>query len=314
MTGIEFKNVSKFYGEVLGLNDVSFFIPKGITGLVGSNGAGKSTTMKLCVSIIKPDLGEVTYQGESIWNNLAYLKKVGYATEKDKLFEWMTGYEFLKWNARLLDLHGTVAETRIKEILELMDLSHAKDRKIQGYSRGMRQRVKIGQTLLHEPELIFVDEPMSGTDPLGRYTIAETFRRVYKDEGRSVILSSHVLHELERLSTWLLILENGKLVAEGTMHGIREAMNNVPQHFIITSPNVDSILESLVDQIIEFKRLSPYKIQVAAKNREALENSLVEIQQDQHIEINEFLTADADLSAVYRLLKNGNRDSWRYLA
>ncbi len=314
MTGIEFRNVSKFYGEVLGLNDVSFKIPKGITGLVGSNGAGKSTTMKLCVSIIKPDLGKVTYEEEPIWNNLEYLKKIGYATEKDKLFDWMTGYEFLKWNSKLLDIADQESERKIKEIFELMDLSHAKDRKIHGYSRGMRQRVKIGQTLLHEPEIIFVDEPMSGTDPLGRFTIAETFRRIYKEEGKSVILSSHVLHELERLSTWLLILENGKLVAEGTMHGIREALNRIPQHFIISSPNIDVVLENVVDHIIEFKKISPYKVQVAATNRALLEKVLVELQMEKGVDIQEFLTADGDLSAVYRLLKNGGENSWRYLA
>lgn len=314
MTGIEFKQVSKFYGEVLGLNDVSFRIPKGITGLVGSNGAGKSTTMKLCVSLIKPDLGEVTVDGEEIWNNLRFLKTVGYATEKDKLFNWMTGYEFLMWNSKLLDLPRKESEQAIKNILDLLDLTHAKDRKIHGYSRGMRQRVKVGQTLLHNPEIIFVDEPMSGTDPLGRYTIAETFRRINKEEGKSVILSSHVLHELERLSTWLLVLENGKLVAEGTMHGIREAMDRVPQHFIIQSQNIEDVVEILIDEILELKRLSKSKIQIAARNRSEIEKALVEIQKDKGIEIDEFSLADGDLSAVYRLLKNGKDNSWRYIA
>ncbi len=314
MTGISFDSVSKFYGEVVGLNDVTFSIPKGITGLVGSNGAGKTTTLKMCVALLKPDLGTVTVNDEPIWGNLGYLSRIGYATEKDKLYNWMTGEEFLDWNGKFYQMEPKELETRKMEILELMNLREAKDRRIAGYSRGMRQRIKIGQALLNNPDIIFVDEPMSGTDPLGRYTIAETFRRLQKEEGKSIILSSHVLHELERLSSWVLVLENGKLVAEGTIHGIRLALSDIPQHLVISSPNISQLVSFIVSEVDELKRVDENKIEVAVRKRRNFEKMLLDLQQEKSIEITEFYSVDGDLSSIYQLLKKRDSASWRYIA
>ena len=314
MTGIEFTHVSKFYGEVLGLNDVSFRIPKGITGLVGSNGAGKSTTLKLCVALLYPNLGGVTIDGQEIWGNLDYLSKIGYATEKDKLYLWMTGREFLEWNGKMFGLAGNDLNKKVNEVLKLMGMISAADRKIAGYSRGMRQRIKIGQTLLNDPEIIFVDEPMSGTDPLGRYAIAEVFKSLFRERGTSVILSSHVLHELERISTSMLILENGKLVAEGSLLEIRKALSKIPQRLILRTNDNRKAEQLLVNEVNEIKKISSSHLEISVSNRLEFEELLMDIQKDHNLQVLELYPVDSDLNAIYRLLKTGNDAKWRYLA
>ncbi len=300
---IKFNNVSKFYGEIIGLNEVSFSFNKGIIGLVGTNGAGKSTTIKLCTSLIKEDIGTVTVNGEEIWLNYDYLSKMGYAAEKDRQFNWMSGREFLEWNGKMFNLDSQTLTKRIKSILDLVGLKDAADRKIQGYSRGMRQRIKIGQTLLNDPEIIFVDEPMSGTDPLGRIMIADTFTRLYKDLGATIVLSSHVLHELERLSTSLIIIDQGKLVAKGSSEQIREKLSGFPRKFRIHCDNSREVLKSLVDLVIDITIKSDGVLDITTKKFYDVENQLLQIQKSGVSTIFEFYPLDSDLNSVYSLLK-----------
>ena len=220
-------HLSKWYGQVIGVNDVTVVVPPGITGLLGPNGAGKSTFMKLMTGQLKPSKGSVAVLGEPIWRNPALYRRIGFCPEQDAFYDRMTG---LEWVAALVALNG-VGEERAQELarraLEVVDLTAAAGKKIGAYSKGMRQRVKLAQALAHEPELLILDEPLAGMDPLAR---RRTIRLV-KDcarAGRSVLVSSHVLHEIEAMTSNILLINQGRILAEGNIHQIRALIDEHP--------------------------------------------------------------------------------------
>jgi ABC-2 type transport system ATP-binding protein len=220
-------HLSKWYGQVIGLNDVTTTIPSGITGLLGPNGAGKSTFMKLVTGQLKPSQGSVTVLGEPIWGNPALYFRIGFCPEQDAFYERMTG---LEWVSALMRLNGA-AETEsvrlARRALELVDLTGAADKKIGAYSKGMRQRVKMAQAIVHDPELIVLDEPLSGMDPLVR---RKTIRMIkeWGRQGKSIIVSSHILHEIEAMTANVLLINQGRIVAEGDIHHIRDLIDEHP--------------------------------------------------------------------------------------
>src|SRR5262245_50880708 len=214
-------HVSKWYGQVIGLNDITLTVPKGITGLLGPNGAGKSTLMKVVTGQLKPSKGNVSVLGEPIWDNPALYQRIGFCPEQDAFYERMTGAE---WVAALLELTGLTDEdaaAAARHALEQVELSAAADKKIGAYSKGMRQRVKLAQAIAHDPELLILDEPLSGMDPLAR---RKTIRMIkeWARAGKSVIVSSHVLHEIESMTSNILLVNQGRIVAEGDIHQIRD--------------------------------------------------------------------------------------------
>ncbi|MHA2504344.1 MAG: ABC transporter ATP-binding protein, partial [Candidatus Kariarchaeaceae archaeon] len=200
MNTITFDKTSLWYDEVIALNEVSFSIRPGITGMVGSNGAGKTSSIKLAASLLRPTIGTVTVDGEDIWQNMSYLKRMGYSPEIDRQFGFMTGRKFLDLAGRLHSIPTRQRKKKIDDILEKVGMTHAADRRIDGYSRGMRQRIKVGQSLVHDPQILLADEPLSGTDPIGRNIMIRLFDELIKDEDSTIVVSSHVLHELERIS------------------------------------------------------------------------------------------------------------------
>ena len=221
------EHLSKWYGQVSGLNDVTVALPPGITGLLGPNGAGKSTFMKLVTGQLRPSAGAVRVFGEPIWGNPALYFRIGFCPEQDAFYERMTG---LEWVTALVRLNGlsidesTAAATRALETVDLLD---AADRRIGGYSKGMRQRVKLAQAIAHDPELLILDEPLSGMDPIMRRRTI----RVIKEWGRvgkSVLVSSHILHEIEAMTSNILLIHNGRILAEGNVHQIRALIDEHP--------------------------------------------------------------------------------------
>jgi ABC-2 type transport system ATP-binding protein len=221
------EHLSKWYGQVIGLNDVSMTVPSGITGLLGPNGAGKSTLMKLMTGQLRPSKGQVAVLGEPVWGNPGLYVRVGFCPEQDRFYERMTGRQ---WVTALLRLNGMAereAGAAADRALDAVDLREVAHKRIGAYSKGMRQRVKLAQAIAHDPELLILDEPLSGMDPLGRRRTIRLIRE-WARQGKSVIVSSHILHEVESMTTNILLINNGRILAEGNVHQIRDLIDEHP--------------------------------------------------------------------------------------
>ena len=232
MNLIETRNLTKLYGVVVGVNDVTLEVPKGIRGLLGPNGAGKSTLLKLLTGQLRPTEGSVTVLGEEPWNNTEIFRRIGFCPEQDSFYSFLTGFEFVNLLARLGGLDPAEAEKRTKIAMDRVSATDYMDRKIGTYSRGMRQRTKVAQALVHDPEFLILDEPLSGTDPVGRHELTQLIHALGK-EGRSILVSSHVLHEVQAVTDDFLLMYGGRMLASGNVHEIRGLMNEVPHRIKI---------------------------------------------------------------------------------
>ncbi len=221
------EHLSKWYGQVSGLNDVTVRVPAGITGLLGPNGAGKSTFLKLVTGQLKPSKGTVHVLGQPIWNNPELYFHIGFCPEQDAFYERMTGLEWVTALVRLNGYGDAEARAAAERALALVDLLEAANKKIGAYSKGMRQRVKLAQALVHDPELLILDEPLSGMDPIMRRRTIKLIKE-WARQGRSIIVSSHILHEIESMTSNILLIHNGRILAEGNVHQIRELIDTHP--------------------------------------------------------------------------------------
>ena len=220
-------NLSKWYGQVIGLNDVSVSVPPGITGLLGPNGAGKSTFMKLITGQLRPSQGSVRVLGEPIWANAPLYFRIGFCPEQDRFYERMTGLDWVTALVRLNGLGERDAREAAGRALAAVDLADVASKRIGAYSKGMRQRVKLAQAIVHDPELLILDEPLSGMDPLGRRRTIRMIRD-WARQGKSILVSSHILHEIESMTTNILLINNGRILAEGNVHQIRDLIDEHP--------------------------------------------------------------------------------------
>jgi ABC-2 type transport system ATP-binding protein len=233
---IEAEHLSKWYGQVSGLNDVTVTVPRGITGLLGPNGAGKSTFMKLITGQLKPSQGRIRVLGEPIWGNPATYFRIGFCPEQDAFYERMTGLEWVTALVRLNGLSQDDADSAARRALDGVDLLDAADKKIGAYSKGMRQRVKLAQAIVHDPDLLILDEPLSGMDPIAR---RKTIRMIkdWARAGKSILVSSHILHEIEAMTANILLINNGRILAEGNVHQIRDLIDEHPHTVFIRAEN-----------------------------------------------------------------------------
>jgi ABC-2 type transport system ATP-binding protein len=224
---VQAEGVSKWYGQVSGLNNVTVSIPPGITGLLGPNGAGKSTFMKLMTGQLKPSQGTIRVLGEPIWGNPKVYARIGFCPEQDAFYDRMTGLEWITALVRLNGLTDSEADEAARRALDRVDLLDAGGKKIGAYSKGMRQRVKLAQALVHDPELLILDEPLTGMDPLMR---RKTIRLIkdWARAGKHIIVSSHILHEIESMTSNILLINNGRILAEGNVHQIRDLIDTHP--------------------------------------------------------------------------------------
>jgi ABC-2 type transport system ATP-binding protein len=240
------EHLSKWYGQVIGLNDVTLTIGRGVTGLLGPNGAGKSTLLKLLTGQLKPNKGSVRILGERVWGNAAIYRRMGVCPEQDAFYDRMTGHE---WVTSLLRLHGfgerEAAETAFSA-LEQVDLKEAANKRIGAYSKGMRQRVKLAQAIAHAPDLLILDEPLSGMDPLARRKTIRMLRD-WATDGRNVIVSSHILHEVEALTSDILLMHHGRVLAEGNVHQIRDLIDEHPHTVSMRTSQPRALAKQLVD-------------------------------------------------------------------
>ncbi|HJS57846.1 MAG TPA: ABC transporter ATP-binding protein [Vicinamibacteria bacterium] len=224
---VELIRASRWYGPVIALNDVTTAIGPGVTGLLGPNGAGKSTFLKLVAGQLAPSQGEVRLLGRPAWGSPEVFHRVGVCPETDAFWEGLTGWQFLLALLRLTGFDEAECRRRAEAALIQVDLLPAKDRRIAGYSKGMRQRVKLAQALAHDPEVLLLDEPVSGMDPVNRRRVVDLVKRLGR-EGRTIVVSSHILHEVEAMTRRVLLVHNGRILAEGDVREIRDLIDEHP--------------------------------------------------------------------------------------
>lgn len=230
----QFHRVSKWYGPVIGVNDVTLDLAPGITGLVGHNGAGKSTLIKLLTGQLRPSLGEVRVAGHSAWSAAAK-RHIGLCPDVDAFYEEMSGRKFVQTIARLHGFRRAAARERTAELLTQVDMSDRADRPLASYSKGMRQRIKLAQALVHDPDILVLDEPLNGVDPVGRRELIRVFNQL-KERGKAILISSHILDEMDTLADRILFICRGRILASGSLNEIRAMLDDHPLKIRITAP------------------------------------------------------------------------------
>ena len=231
---VQTQDLSKWYGEVMGVNDVTITIQPGITGLLGPNGAGKTSLLKLMTGQLKPNKGHITVLNEPVWNNFLLTQRIGYCPDIELAYQFMTGFEFVEFFATLNGYEKEDIRNRTIKALETVDMTSAGNRQIGSYSKGMRQRIKLAQALVHEPELLFLDEPLTGLDPIGRRHIINLLAEL-TEQGISIVVSSHILYEIEAMTETILLIHQGRILAEGTISDIRELIDEHPHKVYLSA-------------------------------------------------------------------------------
>ncbi|HYV82318.1 MAG TPA: ABC transporter ATP-binding protein [Pyrinomonadaceae bacterium] len=301
---IIFDNVSKFYGEILGVNRVNLQIAPGITSLVGPNGAGKSTLMNLMTGLLRPTRGSITILNIPTDEPEQLFRKVGYCTQFDSFPRGVTGREFI---TSFLLVHGydrKYANELAQLAIERVNLVEAADRKVAGYSKGMRQRIRLAQSIAHQPAVLILDEPLNGLDPMVRAETIALFRKL-ASEGLHLIISSHILHEVDVMSDRVVLLNNGYIVAEGNIHGVRDEMEEHPMQILIRCDQPAKLAAYVFAQnhVVE-ARLHEDRRGLFVKTRDAdrfyllLNHAVAE----GHVSVESVAPVDDDLSAVYQYL------------
>jgi ABC-2 type transport system ATP-binding protein len=296
-------HVSKWYGQVIGLNDVSVAVPRGVTGLLGPNGAGKSTFMKLITGQLKPSKGSVKVLGEPIWRNPHLYFQIGFCPEQDAFYDRMTGLEWVRALVRLNGLGEKEADEAARRALTAVDLMDAADKKIGAYSKGMRQRVKLAQSIVHDPEVLILDEPLSGMDPLGRRKTIRLIRE-WGRTGKSIIVSSHILHEIESMTSNILLINNGRILAEGDVHHIRDLIDEHPHTVYVRAGEPRRLARSFLerDDVLSL-RFESGAVVVETGKPDAFYSRLTELAASgEYGEIDEVTSPDDNLQAVFQYL------------
>lgn len=298
-----FRDVSKFYGEVLGVNRVTLNIPPGITSLVGPNGSGKTTLMNLMTGLIHPDRGFISLRGISPRDPEHLMRVTGYATQYDSAPRWATGFSFITTGLLLFGYSRAEAESRAWKALERLSLTEAAERKVAAYSKGMRQRVRLAQAIAHEPEILVLDEPLNGLDPLVRAETIAMFRE-WAGQGKHVIISSHVLQEVDVISDQVVLIANGMIVAEGEIRNVREEIHERPSQFIVRCQDASQVASLLFneDHISEVRLNEDGSgLLVMTRNREQFSRTLGRIALNGH-KIDGVIPADENVDALYEYL------------
>ena len=300
---ITLDNVSKFYGEVLGVNRVNLAIRPGITSLVGPNGAGKTTLMNLMTGLVQPTRGTIRILGHSTDEPEKLFQLVGYSTQFDSFPKGLTGYEFLFLYLKLFGYDTEKADDLAWCAIERANLTEAAHRKVAAYSKGMRQRIRLAQALAHNPRVLILDEPLNGLDPLARAEMIAMFRSLAAD-GCHVIISSHILHEVDIISDQVILLSNGYVVAEGQIQDVRNEIREQPAQIVIRSDSQRQLASKLIESGLAIEvRMHQDGHGLLIKTRDADQfylalNQLV----DGGIDIESVIPADDDVNSVYEYL------------
>ncbi len=298
------ENLGRWYGQVAGLNEVSLSIAGGITGLVGVNGAGKSTLIKLLVGEIRPSRGRIQVLGHEPFANRPYFRKIGFCPQQDALYDQLTGFGMVKFLLRLSGFSPAKARRTAEATLQRVGMTDAMHRRIGGYSKGMRQRVKIAQAIAHEPELLICDEPLNGLDSVGRRDILELLSEL-GDSGVHILVSSHVLHEIENLTENIVLLHRGRVLAQGTVPEVRDLLTRFPRRIEIKAGRPRQCAEAIMplEHVLSVGIIPETGvIKVETRNIDQFYRDLTAIVAAGELEIGSLEAVDAGLEAVFDYL------------
>jgi ABC-2 type transport system ATP-binding protein len=308
---VVFRNVSKFYGDVLGVNRVDLSIPAGITSLVGPNGSGKTTLMNLMTGLIRPTQGEIRMLGYRPDRPENYFHHVGYCTQFDSFPAGVTGRKFILGYLHVFGYEPAAAVSLTEQALERVGMTDAADRRIAAYSKGMRQRIKLAQAIAHRPDILILDEPLNGLDPMARAEIIDLFRQL-AGEGQHIIISSHILHEVDLISDRVLILNQGYVMADGDIRSVRTEMDKHPLQILIRCDQATLLASSALqfNHVVEIKMHEDRQgVLISTQDAEAFYGILNRIILENNINVESVTAADEDVFAVYRYLVSEEGDS-----
>jgi ABC-2 type transport system ATP-binding protein len=300
MTSIELANVSRWYGNVVAINDITMTIGPGVTGLLGPNGAGKSTLLHLISGFLEPSRGELTVGGAPSWRNPDVYRTLGLVPERPAVYPFLSGLEFVRATARLHKLRDP--DRAAQRAIAIVEMAAAQDRKIATYSKGMRQRIKVAAALVHDPELLLLDEPFNGMDPRQRLHMMDLLETL-GDEGRTILFSSHILEEVERLSGTIQVIVAGRLAASGDFRAIRRLMTSRPHMFLVRTSDDRRLGAALIGRpAVTGVEMSSRGLQVKASDYGAFSREIAGLTREHGIQLRELLPEDESLESVFAYL------------
>lgn len=295
-------NLAKWYGKVTALSGVSLHLSPGIWGLLGPNGSGKTTFLSLVAGLASPSIGQIKVCGEAPFNNPKVLGRIGFCPEADALYDELTAIEMVTSLARMSGYAKEEARSRSVAALEAFGLGKAMDRRIGGYSRGMRQRVKLAQTIVHDPDVLLLDEPLTGTDPTSRAVILEQLKK-RADAGALVLFSTHVLHEVEALTEQLLLIARGQVVAQGSVFEIRTMLDEHPLHVRVQCDKPRALAQAMLeDKGIVGLEVSDTAVEFHTSSPDGTYSKLQSILVEGDFGLKEITSPDATIEALFNYL------------
>jgi len=305
---IELTNLTKLYGTVIGVNDVTLTLRPGAHGLLGPNGAGKTTFLNLLTGQLKPTLGTIRMFGGDPWNNAGMLRRIGVSPGDEAMYTNVSGLEWVRFLVELQGFRRREAERRAVWALEKLDMAAAMQRPISSYSRGMRQRTKLAQAIAHEPELLILDEPFNGLDPVGRHVVTELLRD-WTQRGGSLLLASHILHEVEAVSPSFLLICGGRLLASGTAEEVNALLADIPNRIRIDCNRPRELARRLLDEeIVEALEFSgPERLTVSTRHPLAIYQRLPAWAAEDGVVIRELRSSDESLQNLFDSLMRVHR-------
>ena len=308
---ITFANVSRFYGEVLGINKVNLSVPPGITSLVGPNGSGKTTLMNLMAGLLRPTQGEIRVLGIPPDQPQRLCRMLGYCTQFDAFPKGLTGWQFLYSFLLLHGMSEAECRRRTATALERVGMTEAANRPVAAYSKGMRQRIKLAQAMAHDPQVLVLDEPLNGLDPMARAETIALFRE-WGSQGRHVIVSSHILHEVDSISDQVVLLSHGYVVAEGQIQGVRSEVREQPIQILVRCDRPADLAARLFQQnhVVEAKIQGDGRnLLLRTNDADGLYLLLNRVILDAGLEVESVAPADDDVNSVYQYLIGGEGGS-----
>ncbi len=305
---ISLVNASRWYQQVIGINDVTCTIPAGMTALLGPNGAGKSTMLKLITGQLRPTTGRISVLGEAPFANPNVYRKLGYCPEIENNYDDMTGYEFVTLMGAMAGIPKSALKDRVHAVVEQVGMTVNAGRKIGGYSKGMRQRIKVAQGIIHDPDVIVLDEPMNGLDPVGRRELTKVFLDM-ADAGKCVVVSSHILYEVEAMTSNILLMNRGRLMAQGNVYHIRSLIDSHPHRITITTNDARRLASKTLELPyvlgVKFDNRDPRLMELETHSPHLFYSAFPDIVLEGGFEIDNYESPDNNLEAVFRYLVNG---------
>ena len=306
---IRLNHVSKLYGQVIGVNDLTIELPSGAYGLVGPNGSGKTTLINLLTGQLQPTLGQVQVFDGNPWKQRRSLRRIGLCPATDVLYPNVTARQWVTYQVRLHGIGAQKSRELALQSLEVVGMTANMDRPMGSYSLGMRQRTKIAQAIAHQPDLLILDEPYNGLDPVGRYQMTEMLKG-WAVDGRSLLFASHVLHEIEAITTSFLLIFGGRLLASGKANEIEQILADTPQEVSLFGADAPALIHRLADQpwVQSLQLLDDrQELRVALRDPVALYSNLATWINEDSLKIDRFQTADGNLTAVFESLLRHHR-------